>query len=1224
MAARIARFHTLGILLGLGWLAMAGVCLGGGIPLATDAPKPLSPEDSLRRFLPATGFHVELVAAEPLVADPVAMAFDARGRLFVCEIHGYNLEGYLDVLELNKTGVLDKAVRRIPANPEAQKKAAAEQFGTVKLLEDTDGDGRMDQMTVWADRLPPCYGLVPARDGVIVLCAPDIVYLADRDHDGKAETRETLFHGFGTYDLWSRINNPRRGLDNWIYAANGIQSGGTIRGPHLPADVRLPSTGFRFQPDGSGLEPATGSTSGYGLALNDWGDRFLVTNQQHALFVAPLPHRYLARNPYYAAPNPVINVSTYGHPAKVYPTSQPDPWRLARGKDPAWLKFYGAAEATPNGFFTAASGQAIYQGHQFAEEFRGNHFSVDNAQNLVHRCLLVPDGTGYKARRPKEDEQTEFLMSSEQWFRPVNVMNGPDGALYVVDMYRAIIEDYSAIPRYLQQLYIDSLIAGADRGRIWRVAVDGARPAQRFDLTKAAAAELLRHLSSPSIWWRETAQRLLVERGDKSVVPRLRDLVRQGKTPQARLHALYTLDGLGALEPELVQQALADPHFALRVHALALAERWLAQDPGLLSKVLAMADDSEARVRLQVALTLGESRDPRAVDALRQLAVRFGGDTWMQAAILSSSAASADALLVAILHLKNNVGQSRALVGPLASIVGARHESRELANVLAAVAQWDDATPPGLQVTCLQGLMEGLKRGKAQMLSSPAGQAALRRLLLARSPQVQELGLLIAGLVRLQESPEMKAALAAAVKTARDSTRRIEERLAAVAMLAGAPYEPLRSALEGLLDPRQPLELQLAAVRAASSTDRPEMGAVLLTNWQSLTPPVQAAVIEVLFSRQNRLPALLDALEKKTVPVSGLDALRRVQLAENPDPRVRTRAARLLAGQADRKQREEVLARYVAALAAPRDTRHGKQVFEKQCSKCHVVQGQGFVVGPDLSVTTRKSDEMLVSDVLDPSNQITVGYNQYTVITEDGRVFTGVLAAETATSVTLRREQAVDQVILRKDIDAMSATAASMMPENLEKEVSPKEVADAIAYVREAFGPASTAVATLFEDERAFADLLSEGAGTAVVETGDRFSGAAALAVTPPQRFSLRIPNWDYRIVENPGPGEFRYLRFAWKSRGGQGIMVELAGNGRWPPAERPLWRYFSGKNTSGWAAMQVSPLLPEHWTVVTRDLWRDFGAFTLTGVAPTALGGEALFDRIELLRSLDSVKPGE
>ena len=218
-------------------LAVPRVTTGQGIELATDADQALSPEDSRRLFQLPAGFHIELAASEPHLADPVGMAFDARGRIFVCEIHGYNLEGYLDVLELNKTGELDTQVRRILANDNAVKMAAQEQYGTVKLLEDSDGDGRIDRSSVYADRLPPCYGVVAARGGVIVLAAPDIIFLADRDGDGQAEVRETLFTGFGVGELWTRINNPRWGVDNWIYGVSGAGSGGTIRGPHLAQEV---------------------------------------------------------------------------------------------------------------------------------------------------------------------------------------------------------------------------------------------------------------------------------------------------------------------------------------------------------------------------------------------------------------------------------------------------------------------------------------------------------------------------------------------------------------------------------------------------------------------------------------------------------------------------------------------------------------------------------------------------------------------------------------------------------------------------------------------------------------------------------------------------------------------------------------------------------------------------------------------------------------------------
>jgi putative membrane-bound dehydrogenase-like protein len=565
-------------------LLLAWPLPGAEIVPAADAPRPLPPQESRKRFKLAPGFRIDLVASEPMLADPVAMTFDERGRIFVCEIYGYNLEGHYDITELNKTGKLDMEVRRILAPKEVLERAERESHGSVKLLEDTDGDGRMDRMNVWATNLPPCYGLVAARQGVIVLCAPDIVHLADTDGDGRPDLRETLFTGFGVGEMWTRISNPQWGVDNWIYAACGAGSAGTIRGPRLARPVRLGNTCFRFMADGTAFEPVSGGTSGFGLTLTDEDDRFLVANQEHALHVAPLPHRYLARNPYYAAPGAVNNICAYGHPARVFPDAPPDPWRLKRSERPEWVKFYGAAEVNM-GLVTAACAPHIYRGDQFPPEYRGAHFSCECAYNLVHLCRLEPSGSSFNAVRAIESG--EFLTSSEQWFRPVNLAGGPDGALYVVDMYREIIEDYSAIPRYLQQQY--GLINGWDRGRIWRVAhaaQDGPRgpsasvaPWDRNRLDSVAA--LASELSSSNAWRRLTAQRLIVERGGQTAVPELKRLLAGGAGSHARLHALHTLAGLGALEPAALGTALNDASPGVRRHALQLSDAWLDRHPAL-------------------------------------------------------------------------------------------------------------------------------------------------------------------------------------------------------------------------------------------------------------------------------------------------------------------------------------------------------------------------------------------------------------------------------------------------------------------------------------------------------------------------------------------------------------------------------------------------------------------------------------------------------------------
>jgi putative membrane-bound dehydrogenase-like protein len=1199
---------------GLWLMVPAGSAGGGTIPQATDAPRPLTPEEGRTRFRLPDGFRIELVAAEPLLREPTGLCFDARGRIFVCELHGYNLDGYYDILELNKTGVLDTAVRRIPASQEAERRAAKETYGTVRMLE-TDGGGRVVRSTVFADRLPPCYGVVPARDGVIVLCAPDVVYLADRDGDGKAEVRETLFTGFGVGEIWTRISNPRWGPDNWIYAAAGMASGGTIRGPHLKGEVKLGSTCFRFKPDGSRIEPVSGGTSGFGLALDDWGDRFLCTNQQHALYVAPLPYEALARNPYTAAVNPVVNVCTYGHPARVFPTSQPDPWRRKRGRQAEWVKFYGASE-TSAGLFTSACAPALYRADQFPEAYRGNHFSCEPAQNLVHRCLLEPQGAGFEARRA--DEGREFLTSTDRWFRPVNLTVGPEGALYVVDMYREIIEDYSAIPRYLQQQYVESLRNGHDRGRIWRVVYGDKTPATDANLAAGGPDRLLAELASPSAWRRLTAQRLLVERGERKAVPALEELCRSGRTPQARLHALYTLEGLGALTPESVAKALGDAHYGVRLHALRLAGRWLDLEPALLAKVLARAEDPDPKVRLQLALTLGESRSPDVLPVLAHLASAGGQDPWMRAAVLSAAPERSAALARVVANRGGERG--RSFLRPLTAVTGTRHDEGETAALLEwLVGLKGDA----VRAEVLAGLAEGLGRDAAKKPLSAAGQKALERLLEGTSGPLQKEVLRVAGLVRLGESPALNRLRKTAAAAALDEARPVAERVASLASLQGAP-PPELAPLRGLLAARQPLDLQLAAVGILAAADGAEAMNALFADWPTYSPRVQTAILDAVCARQDRLPLVLDAIEKRVIDPASLPPLRQTQLLENRDPGLRSRAKTLLARRVSSDDRKRVLAKYQAALALPRDSKRGREVFEKQCSKCHQLNGRGTAVGPDLAAVQDRPDDSILVDVLDPSSSIVPGYRAYTVTTRGGRLYSGVLAAETATSVTLRREQGAEDTILRKDIDEMAASAKSLMPEGLEKEVSVQDLADLIGYLREALRPGARAL-PLFDGDPAFPRALGEGAGKAVVTPDEPFAGRPSLRVSPPQRFAAHIPGWDYKIVERPaGPGEYRYLRFAWKSPGGTGVMLELADNGAWPGAGEARGRYYSGANSTGWKAVRVAKAVPRDWVVVTRDLWKECGPLRLTGLAPTAMGGDAFFARIELLPSLEPEGPGQ
>jgi putative membrane-bound dehydrogenase-like protein len=446
------------------------------IPRPDDAPQPLSPAESAMLFQLPAGYQIRLLASEPLITEPSGICWDDKGRCFVCELHGYNVEGQYDIDELNKSGQLDLEVRRIQASAEAKKKAEAETYGTVKLLRDTDGDGVMDKAIVWADRLPPCYGIAAANGGIIVACAPHIVFLKDSDGDDHADVNEKLFTGFGTGNLERGINAPTWGPDGWLYFGRGW-AGGEISGLHLQKPVTLPATDFRIRADGSAIEPVSGSTKTMGMAFTDSGERFTCTTTHPGLYVTPIPWRYLSRNPDAAAP---VLDSPASDDTRVYPISKPHPWRTRREQHAEYFAFYrkiSLSDAAASGYFTSACGPLVW---------RGLYFVCEPAQNLIHRADIVRDGTRLRLQRVKGEEQREFLASRDAWFHPMSLAHTPEGHMAIVDFYREIIEDYSAIPRHLQQQY--GVINGNDRGRIW--ILEAKEKWQKPPLSKADAQVL--------------------------------------------------------------------------------------------------------------------------------------------------------------------------------------------------------------------------------------------------------------------------------------------------------------------------------------------------------------------------------------------------------------------------------------------------------------------------------------------------------------------------------------------------------------------------------------------------------------------------------------------------------------------------------------------------------------------------------------------------------------
>lgn len=1041
------------------------------IPGPTDAPKPRTPEESAAAFKLPAGFRMEVVASEPLLASPSGICWDERGRMFVSELHGYNLAGQLDIEELNKTGKLDTQVRRVQAD--AKHKHAAERgtFGVIKLLTDTNGDGRMDKATVFATNLPPAYGLVPARGGVIVACAPHILFFADRDGDGFAEVRETLFTGFGTGELERGINAPQWGADGWIYFGRGWP-GGPITGPKLAKPVNLPGSNFRIRADGSAIEPVTGNTHTFGLAMTESGDQFTVTTTT-GFFVAPLPWHYLARNPDAAAGTLQVGVGD----RRAYSLSKPHPWRQKRADDPAYFQYYksryGAAESEADGWFTAACGPLIYRDHALPG-LHGHYFVCEPSGNLIHRALVTADGPALSLSRAPGEENSEFAATTDQWSHPMHLLHGPDGAIWVVDYYREIIEDYSAIPRHLQQQY--GLYAGHDRGRIYRLTHEQKAPAPAADMSKLDATALALETASPLLWRRQTAQRLLVERNDRTAAQAVKARLGGRNAASSLITALRTLDQLNALEPAELQPFLGRPKEPVRIHALQLADRWLSRDEGrsLLDAVLAAAAaETSPRVQIQFALSLGESRDPRAFALLARYARERLSVRWMDTAILSSLHQRGGEMLAELLR---EPGESAPLLNRLAQAVAARRDEAELARTLGGLA----SAPESAQATVLNGLANGRKNAPRKPLTDTSARTAL-------------------------------------------------------AKLAASPAAAVRSATRALED---------TFVPAA-------------TEGETFTGPAVATTTEVS-----------DATFRK----------------------------------------------FTAALTGPRDAKRGQEIFTLACATCHRVGKEGHDFGPDLLGELGVAEETLVRHLLLPNERIRPGYETTVVDTRGSGSVVGLLKDDGATSLTLAQPNGAEQVLLRKDVTGVRRVAGSLMPSFAET-LTPADLASLLTWLRSNLRADTRERAVLFDEEPGFAALLKEESGTATVVNTGAASGKLCLHITPPQRAAKQLPGWNYRIVEKPAAtNEFRFLRLSWKASGA-GVMVELARSGQWPKAEDRNGRYHAGRNTTAWQSREASPAAPREWDTVTLDLWKDLGVFTLTGLAPTAMGGDAWFDRIELLR---------
>jgi putative membrane-bound dehydrogenase-like protein len=997
-----SRGHFLRILIVLSLNVLVTMANADDANLAEQMPRipGKSPAEALKTFKIERGFALELVACEPDVTDPIDAAFDEKGRMFVVEMNDYPF-------------LPDQRVQKY-------KDQRPETWGRIRLLTDSDNDGRMDKSVVFADQLRWPQSVLCAKGGVYVIAPPHLYFMKDTNGDDVADVKELICTGFNQSNVQALSNGLEWGRDNAIYFSSGI-AGGELT---VPARGDKPEYKFtpgrrdlRLDPETNHLSMVGGGLQ-YGHTIDDWGDRFVCSNSNHILHVT-WPLNYLERNPLLTIPDMTRSIAKEGAAAVVFRTSSAEPWRLVRtarrAADPEMRKRLPPSELVPIGFFTSATGVTIYRGGAYPPEFHGDAFIGDVGGNLIHRKKMTPDGISHLAERA--DQNIEFLTSTDNWFRPANFINAPDGTLYILDMYRETIEHPASIPDDIKALV--DLESGYDKGRIWRLVPPGYSRVAPPDLSRATTAELVEDLKSPHGWVRDTAQRLLVEHKDPAAQSGLRAILRDPKTqPQSRLHALWTLHGLKLLQTDDLHQALLDPDPHLREHALRIVPSQLANAPELAKQVIAMHNDPAARVRWQLAFTLGELPSESAVAGLKQIATSAASDADLRTAWLSSIQSQMGTIAIEL--LSGPTAPVVPLLEQLARLIGSSPDPKDGIRVIESLVR--DTIPDTTRIPVLLALGEGLRRR----------------------------GTSISKILADSKSTETNAALDKFFQRisliARESGSSEAERIPAATLLALAPTDLAERTLPELLSPQSPPGLQQAAVKSLATHGTPSAINTMLEPWKGYGPGTRREVVDNLVQSASGALALIKAIEAGAVKPGEIERDKRQLLINHPQAAVRDAAKRVLSESPG--NRKQIVTNYLPALELTGDPQRGRMLYTKTCSQCHRDGTTGHLVGPDLVSVRNKSPEDLLIAILDPNREAQPNFQSYTAVTKQGKIYTGIISAETAASLTLKRAEAKEDVVLRDTLDELVSTGLSLMPEGLEKDLTPQQLADLLSFLK--------------------------------------------------------------------------------------------------------------------------------------------------------------------------------
>lgn len=949
---------------------------------------PLSPAEAIQKMDVPPGFNVEVVASEPDLVNPVSMTFDDQGRVWVTESLEYP--------------------RSSPGKGRDR----------VKVLEDTNGDGTLDKTTIFADGLNIPSGIAVGFGGVWVANSPDILFLKDTDGDLKADSREVVVTGFGRTDTHELPNSLTWGPDGWLYGLNGVFNHSHVKYPPGSPHAKKTPQGFKFTCALFRINPRTwefqvfseGTSNPWGVAWDPEGSAFLS-----ACVIDHLWH--------------IVESGYYHRQGGPYP---PFTWKLG-------------SIVKHKHQMAAYCGIHYFDSDAYPEEFRDHLYMGNIHGGCINVDTLQRKGSSYFAK-PRPD----FLTANDVWFMPIAQKTGPDGCLYVLDWYDRYhcYQDARRDPKGIDRLH----------GRLYRVRYKGTPRAKKFNLAKETDEQLIERLKSPNIYYRDIAQRLLSERNDKATNRQLEQLVLADDTNhKTRMHALFALVGTQSLSVEFHLKLLSHDNPSLRAWGVRAAGNSQNLHPLVAARVAELVEDSSPDVQLQVAIAAPKIPKVETIPVLLSVLAHCGEDpvippvVWQNLHPLLESQ-SRPFLRRAIEHkLLGKPAVASLMPRVVDRILALKKPDAESVALLFAALMDDDQSNEKAAEQCLNLLAERVQTRELTGEELKTLKNRLEPQLLAIVKDKPSCPLYLEA-VTLLASWGQSDALTICRKVFANRKQPKPNRLRALTAVVSTNQPEILPAVAPVLSDRKnhSVEFREAVLAELGRLQSQRVADIVLAAYPKMETGLQPKAVELLTQRPGWSKQLLEAIGKKKLPPSVLNVNQVRNLVLQGDDEL-VKAVREHWGVV-RTGRDPKREQFVGSMkklieTKPGNPYQGRVVFNKLCAQCHKIYGEGKEVGPEITSNGRASFEQLLSNVFDPSLVIGADYRPLTVATTEGRLLSGLVVEDSKQRIVLKVQGGKLETIARGDVEEVSKSQTSLMPEGIEKQLKPQEIADLFAFL---------------------------------------------------------------------------------------------------------------------------------------------------------------------------------